>query len=50
MVLLSGAEEADTVTIEPVPHDGDAAWTLFQRFADLDRLRRAGSTVDLGGG
>ena len=50
VVLLSGAEEADTVTIEPVPHDGDAAWTLFQRFADLDRLRRAGSTVDLGGG
>lgn len=47
VVLLSGAEEADTVTIEPVPHDGDAAWTLFQRFADLDRLRRAGSTVDL---
>ena len=49
VVLLSGAQESDTATIEPLRHDGDAAWTLFQRFADLDLLRRAGSTDDLGG-
>ena len=49
-MLLSGAQDADTATIDPVPHDGDAAWTLFQRFADLDVLQRAGTTADLGGG
>jgi hypothetical protein len=33
-----------------VTHDADVAWTMFQRFADLDRLRSATSTADLEGG
>ena len=47
VVLLSRPDDDDTVTVEPVTHDGDAAWTLFQRFTDVDRLRRATTTDDL---
>ena len=50
VVLLSLPEDPDTATFDPVPHDGDAAWTMFQRFADLDQLRSAASTDDLGEG
>lgn len=49
VVLLSGARDDDTVSIDALPHEGGAAWTLFQRFADLDLLRRATTTADLGG-
>jgi hypothetical protein len=49
VVLLSGAGDADTVAIEPVPHEGDSAWTVFQRYADLGALRRAATTADLDG-
>jgi len=50
VVLLSRPDDPDTVAIEPVPHDGDAAWTMFQRVVDLDRLTAATSTDDLGAG
>jgi hypothetical protein len=50
VVLLSPADDPDTASFEPVTHDADVAWTLFQRFADLDRLRSATSTADLEGG
>jgi hypothetical protein len=50
VVLLSSAEDSNTVTIDPVPHDGDAAWTMFQRVVDVDRLRAASSTAELGAG
>lgn len=48
VALLSTADDPDTATFEPVEHDGDAAWTMFQRLTDLDRLREARSTDDLG--
>ncbi|MEO6509891.1 MAG: hypothetical protein ABIO16_02790 [Nocardioides sp.] len=48
VVLLSAPDDDDTVTIGPLVHDGDAAWTMFQRVVDVDRLRAAGSTADLG--
>ena len=50
VVLLSPPDDPDTASFEPVTHDADTAWTMFQRFADLDRLRTATSTVDLGSG
>lgn len=50
VVLLSPPDDADTASFEPVTHDSDTAWTMFQRFADLDRLRNATSTEDLGSG
>ena len=50
VVLLSPPDDPDTASFEPVTHDADAAWTMFQRFADLDRLRTATSTADLGSG
>ena len=48
VVLLSAPDDADTVSVEPVPHTADAAWTMFQRLVPLDQLRTAGSTADLG--
>jgi hypothetical protein len=48
VVLLSSPDDPDTASFEPVAHEGDAAWTLFQRFTDLDRLRTATTTDDLG--
>ena len=50
VVLLSPPDDPDTASFDPVAHDGDAAWTMFQRFADLDHLRTATSTADLGNG
>jgi hypothetical protein len=50
VVLLSPADDPDTLTMEPLAHDGDAAWTMFQRVVDVDRLRAASSTADLGAG
>jgi hypothetical protein len=50
VALLSSPDDADTVSFEPVPHDADVAWTTFQRFVDLDRLRAATSTDELGTG
>jgi hypothetical protein len=48
VVLLSGPDDPDTASFEPVEHDGAAAWTMFQRFVELDRLRAATTTDDLG--
>jgi hypothetical protein len=48
VVLLSAPDDPDTASFEPVAHHGEAAWTMFQRFTDLDRLRTATSTDDLG--
>jgi hypothetical protein len=48
VALLSRPDDDDTVTFEPVQHDADAAWTTFQRLVDLDRLRDATTTDDLG--
>jgi hypothetical protein len=50
VALLSPPDDPDTASFEPVRHDGDAAWTMFQRFVDLDRLRAATSTDELGPG
>jgi hypothetical protein len=50
VVLLSPPDDPDTASFEPVAHLGDAAWTMFQRFVDLDRLRAASSTDELGAG
>jgi hypothetical protein len=50
VVLLSAPDDQDTVVIEPLTHDGDVAWTMFQRIIDVDRLRSATSTADLGAG
>jgi hypothetical protein len=50
VVLLSPPDDPDTESFEPVAHDGDAAWTLFQRFTDLGRLRAATSTDELAAG
>jgi hypothetical protein len=47
VVLLSRPSDEDTVEVDPVAHDGDAAWTLFQRFTDVERLRAAATTDDL---
>ncbi len=48
VALLSPPDDPDTVSFEPVTHDADAAWTMFQRFVDLDRLRAAATTDELG--
>lgn len=48
VVLLSAADDADTASFEPVAHNADAAWTMLQRFVDLDRLRAATTTDELG--
>jgi hypothetical protein len=50
VVLLSPSDDPETVSLDAVPHEGEAAWTMFQRFTDLDRLRSATSTADLGSG
>ena len=50
VVLLSPSDDPETVSLEAVPHEGEAAWTMFQRFTDLDRLRAAATTDDLGAG
>ena len=50
VVLLSPSDDPDTASFEPIAHRGEAAWTMFQRFTDLDRLRTATSTDDLGVG
>ena len=50
VVLLSAPDDPETLTIEPVPHESDAAWTMFQRLVEVDRLRAATSTADLGAG
>jgi hypothetical protein len=50
VVLLSAPEDPDTGSFAPVAHAGDIAWTMLQRFVDLDRLRTATSTDDLGAG
>jgi hypothetical protein len=48
VVLLSPPEDPETASFDPVPHEGDTAWTVFQRFTDIDRLRAATSTDELG--
>jgi hypothetical protein len=48
VVLLSPPDDAETVAIEPIAHEGEHAWTMFQRFVDLDLLRKAATTDDLG--
>jgi hypothetical protein len=48
VALLSFPDDADTATFDPVDHEADVAWTMFQRLVDLDRLRSATTTDDLG--
>ena len=48
VALLSLPDDPETASFEPVAHDHDAAWTMFQRFVDLDRLRSATTTDELG--
>jgi hypothetical protein len=50
VVLLSPPDDPGTASFEPVVHDGDVAWTMFQRFVDLDQLRAARTTGELGSG
>jgi hypothetical protein len=50
VVLLSPPDDAETLSMEPVAHEGDTAWTMFQRFVDVDRLRSATTTDDLEAG
>jgi hypothetical protein len=50
VVLLSAPDEEETASFEPVEHDGEAAWTMFQRFVELDRLTSAATTAELGAG
>jgi hypothetical protein len=50
VVLLSLPDADETVVIDALAHDGEAAWTMFQRFVELDQLRAATSTADLGTG
>lgn len=50
VVLLSAADDAETATFDPVEHDADTAWTMFQRVVDLDRLRAAATTAELAAG
>lgn len=47
IAVLSGPDEAATLSIPEIPHRGSAAWTLFQRFIPLDRLLSATTTDDL---
>ena len=48
VALLSLPDDPDTELFDPVPHEGEVAWTIFQRFTDVARLRAAGSTDELG--
>lgn len=48
VALLSPPDDPETASFEPVAHGADAAWTMFQRFVDLDRLRAAATTDELG--
>jgi hypothetical protein len=50
VALLSPPDDPETASFEPVAHDADATWTMFQRLVDLDRLRAASTTDDLGAG
>ncbi len=50
VLLLSPPDDPETVTIGPVSHEGPAAWTMFQRVVDVDRLRAATTTAELGAG
>jgi hypothetical protein len=50
VVLLSRPRDSVTQQVGAVRHEGRTAWTMFQRFTDLDRLRTAASTDDLGAG
>jgi hypothetical protein len=50
VALLSAPDDPDTLSMEPLTHDGDAAWTMFQRVVDVDRLLTASSTTDVGTG
>jgi hypothetical protein len=50
VVLLSPPGDEATASFDPVEHEGEAAWTMFQRFVELDRLRTAATTADLGAG
>lgn len=47
VVILSGPREAATQTIGAVKHEGRTAWTMFQRYVPLGRLRTAELTSEL---
>ena len=47
VVLLTPPDHPETVTFEPVRHDGKGAWTQRQRYARLRQLREARTTDDL---
>ena len=49
VVVLSSLHDSDTVEFEPLPHHGDHAWTMNQRYVRLRELLSARSTQDLAG-
>jgi hypothetical protein len=49
VVLLSRPRDAVTQQVGAVRHEGRTAWTMFQRYVPLGRLRAAELTSDLAG-
>jgi hypothetical protein len=47
VVVLSGPDAPETQHIGAIRHEGRAAWTMFQRYVPLGRLRSAEVTGDL---
>jgi hypothetical protein len=47
VVVLSGPRDAATETTGAVRHEGRSAWTMFQRYVSLRRLREAELTSEL---
>jgi len=46
--LLSSPRDESTIRLAaPIPHAGESAWTQYQRYVSLDRLKVATSTADL---
>lgn len=48
VVVLSPLHHPDTVEFDPLPHHGDHAWTMNQRYVRLSQLLAARTTLDLG--
>jgi hypothetical protein len=49
VVVLSPLHHPDTIEFEPLPHHGEHAWTMNQRYVRLSDLLAASTTVDLSG-
>ena len=50
VVVLSGPRDSATQHIGSVRHEGRSAWTMFQRYVPLGRLRDAEQTSELSDG